>query len=369
MGKLRAWIATLTVAGVVLGVSAATASAVPKTFWGVVPQATPTAEQFQRLKRGKVGSIRLPLAWAALQTEPGAEPGWAPVDAVVEGAARAGIDVLPFVYGAPPWAVAVDNSISSHPPVTLPVRTGGQRSAWTSFLRLAVERYGPGGKFWSEHPGVPVRPIHSWQVWNEPNFFYFVARPNPVDYAKLVQISASTIHSVDPAAEVILAGMFARPAQATWKRKPPLAYFATDFLRQMLKSKPSLKNQFDAVALHPYTREWQSIGPEVEELRAVLKAAHDPAEPLWVTELGWSSKSGSRANFSVGPQGQARELTGAFKLLRDKRSKWRIGRVYWFSVDDQKGVCNFCDGSGLFGPGFKPKPSWKAFVKLTGGVY
>ncbi len=29
--------------------------------------------------------------------------------------------------------------------------------------------------------------------------------------------------------------------------------------------------------------------------------------------------------------------------------KWKLQRVYWFSVDDQAGACNFCDGSGLFG--------------------
>jgi hypothetical protein len=31
------------------------------------------------------------------------------------------------------------------------------------------------------------------------------------------------------------------------------------------------------------------------------------------------------------------------------------------------GTCNFCDGSGLFGEGFIPKPSWKAFVRFSGG--
>ena len=48
--------------------------------------------------------------------------------------------------------------------------------------------------------------------------------------------------------------------------------------------------------------------------------------------------------------------------------KWKLKRVYWFSVDDQTGVCNFCDGSGLFAQGFVPKKSWFAYVKFAGGT-
>ena len=89
---------------------------------------------------------------------------------------------------------------------------------------------------------------------------------------------------------------------------------------------------------------------------------------LKVYEIGWSSKPGSRANFAAGSQGQARELTGAFTTLREMRSKWRIQRVYWFSVDDAPETCNFCNGSGLFKKGFIPKKSWTEFVKFTGGT-
>ena len=42
--------------------------------------------------------------------------------------------------------------------------------------------------------------------------------------------------------------------------------------------------------------------------------------------------------------------------------------MIWFSVDDRKEVCNFCDGTGLFGDGFVPKPSWPAYVKFAGGT-
>jgi hypothetical protein len=365
---LRATTAALALAALILVLFAGAAQALPRTFWGVVPQKTPTAEQFQRLARGKVGSIRIPIPWSNVQPTQLGDPNWAGVDALVAGAANAGIDVLPFVVDAPPWAVATDKAVASQPPMTLPVKTGAQRSAWSHFLTLAVERYGPGGTFWSENPTLPVRPIHSWQIWNEENFFYFVGRPNPADYGQLVRISDAAISAVDPTAKIVLGGLFGWPSEARSKAKPVKAYYAADFLKRMYRATPGIKSRFDAVSLHPYTGDYKYLTPQIEEVREGLKASGDAGVPLWITELGWSSQPRSASNgFAKGPAGQAQQLTSAFNLLRGKRSKWHIERVYWFSVDDQPGVCNFCDGSGLFGPGFKPKKAWSAYVKFTGG--
>jgi hypothetical protein len=368
--RIAWWICALAILASTLTLAfASAAQALPRTFWGVVPQATPSTELFQRLSRGKVGSIRVPLSWSVLQPTEGGVPDWRAADAMMAEAAKAGIEVLPFVYGAPSWAVATENRISSRPPVTLPVKSGAQRAAWTAFLTLAVRRYGPGGAFWSENPTLPERPVRAWQIWNEENFFYFVARPNPIDYGKLVKISAGAIHAVDAGAKVVLGGMFARPKQALSKRKPRLAYFATDFLEKMYQSNPGIRSKFNAVALHPYTGSYRELRPDIEEVRAVLKAGGDPGKSLWITELGWSSQPPTGSDvFAKGPSGQATQLKGAFGLLRKQHAKWRIGRVYWFSVDDQHGVCNFCDGSGLFGPNLQPKKSWFAFVKFTGGT-
>src|SRR3954447_22023851 len=109
MGKLRAWIVAFAVCAVAIGAFAASAEAVPAKFWGVVPQSTPTVEQFQRLKRGGVDSVRTPIGWSAVQPVQGGAFEWGAVDAVVRGATTAGIEVLPFVSGAPSWAVAVDH--------------------------------------------------------------------------------------------------------------------------------------------------------------------------------------------------------------------------------------------------------------------
>lgn len=353
---------------------ASPAQALPTGFWGVVPQSNLTSEQFQRLGRGGVESIRIPVGWPSVQATKGGEFSWGGFDNQVEYAAKAGIKVLPFLSGAPEWAVpakAVPGAGGLEAPAHLPV-SGPGRTGWVNFVTAAVARYGPTGSFWSEHPGVPKRPIREWQIWNEPNFKYFVAKPNPAEYGQLVKISSTALKAADPGAQLVLAGLFARPKGArnprTGKHKS-LNWYASDFISAMYRKTPGVKTKFNSVALHPYTIHAKELPGVIEEFRKYLALNHDGGKSLLVTELGWSSGKASQGNqFAKGPSGQARELRAAFTKLRNKQVAWRLKSVDWFSVDDAPGACNFCDGSGLFGEGFTPKPAWFSYVKFAGGT-
>jgi hypothetical protein len=358
----------LLLAGTLALLAAAPAAAVPRVFWGVVPQRQPSAALLQRLEQGGVDSIRLPVSWAAVQPSAGAELSWSGIDAQVAAATRAGLEVLPFLYDAPRWAVPsqrVPGSPGARAPLHLPVR-GAAGRAWVAFARAAVARYGPGGSFWRENPTLLQRPIRFWQVWNEENFKYFVVRPNPAEYGRLVKRTASAIRAVNPGAKLVLGGLFARPAEAARPFHPPQAYFATDFLRLMYRRTPGVRAAFDGVALHPYSATYRRLRPEIEEVRAVLRRSHDGGVGLWITEMGWSSEPPNRRDsFAKGLRGQAAQLKGAFSLLRHEQRRWRLKRVYWFSVDDVPGVCNFCGGSGLFRRNLRPKPAWRAYVHFS----
>lgn len=369
--RTRAWTATLSVAVVALAAAPSAAQAVPGKFWGVVPQSTPSAEQLQRLKRGGVDSLRIPISWSSVQSVNGGAFDWGATDSLIGAAATAGIEVLPFLYGAPTWAVPSAVVPGSHgtvrAPKVLPVVNAAQRSGWQRFVREAVLRYGPAGSFWAENPAVPPRPIRVWQIWNEPNFKYFVVRPNPAQYGKLVNLSYAAARSADGGAKIVLAGLFAHPIEATKKLRPKQAYFAADFLNRMYDSTPGIKRKFHGVALHPYTGEFQTLIPYIDEIRAALAAHRDVGKGLWLTELGWSSQPPRAGNsFAKGRKGQVTQLKGAFRLLRANQRRWRLKRIYWFSVTDQVGSCNFCDGSGLFTEAFVPKPSWRAYVGFAG---
>jgi hypothetical protein len=379
----RSLAATLAAALVAAALFASAAEAVPATFWGVVPQLTPSEAQFQRLHRGGVDSIRIGIDWGSLQPKKNGPVEWAGIDELVERAALSGIEVLPFVTGAPAWAVPQgivpgtggNAKAAAHLPVS-----GGAATAWKSFLEQAVLRYGPVGSFWVTHPALPERPIRTWQIWNEENFKYFVAKPDPAEYGKLVSLSYTAIKSEDPGAKVILGGMFAKPKGGRFLKvsgkKKRLAnptspnYYASYFLEQMYAHSPGIKAKFNGVALHPYTPAYRYLAGEIEEFRKVLTLNGDAGKGLWITELGWSSERPNPAvdQFAKGVSGQARELRGAFSLLSAMQAKWKLQRVYWFSVDDAAGSCNFCGGSGLFAEGFKPKKAWYEYVKFAGGT-
>jgi hypothetical protein len=370
--RARAWTAALSVALLGLAVFAAGAQAVPAKFWGVVPQSIPSNEQFQLLKGGGVDSVRIPIEWGAVQPVQNGPLDWSGVDSIVARAANVGVEVLPFLTGAPAWAVPVvfvpGTGKTSKAPSHLPA-TGAAAGAWSSFVKSAVARYGPNGSFWVENPVVPKRPIRAWQIWNEENFKYFVAKPNPAEYGKLVKLSSTALKSVDPGAKAILGGLFALPKGCRSKAKPKRAWCATDFLEEMYRKTPGIKSRFDGVALHPYSYFYPELTPRIEEFRDVLEEHNDAAKTLWITELGWSSQPPVQTNlFAKGLSGQATQLKGSFSLLSAKQAKWKVQRVYWFSVDDMNGACNFCDGSGLFAQGFVPKRSWFSFVRFAGGT-
>jgi len=369
-----AWAALLALSAVLLtsaALAAPAGAAVPSNFWGAVPQNPLSVAQLERLKRGGVDSLRFVIDWTAMQRFPSSEIEWGGVDSTIEAFAKAHIEPLPFLYGAPRWAVPVaavpGTGGGAKAPAHLPI-AGRAGRGWNAFGRQAVERYGPQGTFWTENPEVPRDPIRTWQIWNEPNFKYFVARPNPGEYGRLVKNSAHAIKAVDPGATILLGGLFARPGEAG-KFQPPRAFTAVEFLDLMMRRTPGVSASFDAVALHPYTASYLTIPEEIEEVRELLRSHGDAAKKLWLTEVGWSSERPSRGDaFAKGVRGQATQLSGAFRLLRNNASRWRLRQVFWFSVDDLPGACNFCGGSGLFrGKAFTPKPAWRNYVHFAGG--
>ncbi|MBS1677975.1 MAG: beta-galactosidase [Actinobacteria bacterium] len=353
----------------------------PKGFFGIVPQNALNEQEVEYMKAGGIEAIRAPLIWPAIQPTKKGAYNWGAFDPVVEEAARQGLSVLPFVIATPKWLAKKET--------TLPIGNATQRKAYVNFLRAAVERYGPGGQFWVEHspskireeqakeqqgpvyelPGARLKPIpkpvpiKTWQIWNEANFFYFAFPVDPIGYAKLLKLSTPVIKRAEPGAKVILTGLFGRP-NAGKKRGMPAAQFL-----ERVYSVPGIKNYFDGVALHPYAINSAQLEEIVEELHDVTTENRDRV-PLYITEMGWGSQNDFHINaFEHGVRGQVEELQKAYAYLLANRNRLDLKQVYWFSWKDLPESCAFCDSVGLFhfGPKFKPKPAWRAFVKITGG--
>jgi hypothetical protein len=336
----------------------------PVGFFGVAPQTGLSPQDARYMKAGGIESVRLPMFWSEIQPTAKGGYDWGGFDQAIAIAARAGLQVMPTIGAPPRWVTPK--------PTTMPIDSARQRAAWTAFLQAAVKRYGPGGEFWKEHAHEGVNyepaittpmPIRAWQIWNEPNFFYFAYPVSPARYAKLVTISSQAIKAAKPSAKVILAGLFGQPTAGGSRGMP-----AATFLRQLYRT-PGIKSRFDGVSLHPYAVDTETLEEIVEGFHEVTVENHD-RPGLYITEMGWGSQNDfNQVAFEQGIQGQVRELRAAYGYLLENQRRLNLKQVYWFSWKDLPESCNFCDSVGFFreGPRFKPKPAWRAFVELTGG--
>jgi hypothetical protein len=339
---------------------------VPAGFFGIAPQTGLTSEDLRYMQAGGIESMRWSLSWGLVQPTRNGAYDWSSFDPIVELAAQYGVRILPTVGEPPRWI--------AHNPKRMPVDNARQLRAWSAFVRAAVDRYGPGGRFWTERAsgGIGVNyqpaiskplPIKEWQIGNEVNFFYFAYPVSPGRYAKLVTAASKAMKSARRGARLVLSGLFAEPT-AGGKRGMP----ATTYL-QRLYDIPGFKSRFDGISLHPYAVDAETLEELLEEFRDVARRNHDRPS-LYITEMGWGSQNNFQHDaFEQGSRGQVRQLRDSYGYLMANQRRLNLKQVYWFSWKDVRGACDFCDSVGLFqeGPRFKAKPSWRAFVALTGG--
>jgi polysaccharide biosynthesis protein PslG len=389
-GRIALGGAATLLAAVALAAPPGPASA--RVSYGVVTQGYPQDVrdfEFKRMGRGDVSSVRFILLWSLIQATPGpCGPGpfnpvlgdedpeppenhcdWSSIDRMVGGAAARGTASLPFVFGSPEWTDSNDGEPGYAVTRVPPLETEADRLAWQTFLRAALRRYGPTGTFWApggdyaaQHPGAGAIPIGDWQVWNEPSSpAYFWPKPSPAGYADLLGLSAEVIRAEDPGARIVLAGLFGTPGGG------PGGIFLPRFLDRLYDVQ-GVEEDFDAVALHPYSPGIEGMKAQIELARHEMKRAGDAGTDLWITELGWASDGPKEIQAVKSERGQARMLTRAFEVLGRNRGRWNVIGVNWFSLRDtpkKKSPCPGCPFTGLVERDGDPKPAWRAFAKFT----
>jgi polysaccharide biosynthesis protein PslG len=350
LAALTAAIALLLPAGIAQGAK--------PSFFGVVTASSRLGdEDFQRLSAGRVATIRRTLFWSQVEQVKG-QFNWSAPDRVIGGLASRGIRFFPTVYGSPRFV--------AKKPAKPPLGSKSDRRKWKEFLRQAVNRYGPGGTYWTgpypaQHPGAAPVPITAWQIWNEPNLDkFFPPRPSPRRYARLLRISHEAIRGADPTAKIVLAGMpgFAGDIKA-W-----------NFLDRLYRVR-RVRRSFEAATVHPYSSRLRGVRIQVKRVRRVIRKHGDGHTPLWITELGWGSHHPDRFGLNKGRRGQKRMLTRSFRLIERKRRRWHIQRLFWFEYrDPPRGykACSFCPYAGLLERDRDPKPAWQAFKRFTGAA-
>jgi hypothetical protein len=364
----RAGICALLLALVTLVAAGTAHAAVPRSFFGVVPQTALDGEDLNRMGKAKVGTLRFEIQWAIV--DPGRAANdldFSGVDALVADAARSGVRVLPFVYSTPEWvAKGLDgNNCSGAKCYAFAPRSGQALDAWRDFIAEVVGRYGPGGAFWAEHPGVPNRPIAAVQAWNEQNSpTFYRPKPKVKAYAKLLDATHRGVRSSGAKVDVVQGGMFGTPLGG---RRPGISSW--DFLRKLYEIKGA-KKDFDGVAPHPYAARLKKVRAQMDLIRDEIKRGGDRKVELWITELGWAS-DGPANPLNRGPQGQASRLRQVFNFFLDRRRAWNVVNVDWYSWRDNENannaLCEWCPFSGLLTESLGEKPAFKRFVRFTGG--
>jgi hypothetical protein len=317
---------------------------------------TLSGRDLDRMSKAGIERVRWMFLWPEIESPTG-QFVWARTDQVVGDLASRGISVLPVLYGTPEFVGRAVNDP--------PLDSNAARREWRRFVTAVVDRYGPGGDYWTnvllyprQHPDRPPLPVRSWQVWNEPNLkSHFLPRPSPPRYAQLLRISSQAINAEDPGATVVLAGMPGYSGDIDGWR----------FLDGIYRTR-GISGDFDAVALHPYSKNVRTIGVQAERMRDVMAKHGDARTPLWITELGWGSAPPNRFGLTKGKEGQKRELEEAFRALEHRSRAWHIPQVFWYDFRDSKNAqgCSFCSSAGLLKQSGRPKPSWHAFQQFAG---
>jgi hypothetical protein len=334
---LAALVASLALTAVPAGPAAA-AERVPAGFFGMVaepdlledralaPAGSSLEQELARMSAAGVGAVRMSFFWARVQPyrtwedvpEPsrghftdvrGRPYAFAHLDRIMAAAARHRIDVLPVLLWAPYWAARHRGEFASPP---------SDPADYANYLAVLAERYGPGGRFWDENPGLRARPVRDWQAWNEPTMpTFWLDQPFARGYVKLLRAARPALRRVDPRGRLVLAG---------------LVYDSPGALRSIYRA--GGRKHFDVAAVHPFTLHVRNVAVLVGRARGVMRENGDGRKPLLVTELSWPSAKGRTRRgygYETSERGQAARVAQALPYLARRRRALGVERVYWYT--------------------------------------
>lgn len=359
---LRRALLALVLLGVLLVSLVATAPAradVPRTFFSL-STVRPVPGDFARIAQVGAGTVRVEIGWPSVQSSKGAAFDWRETDKRFRQAATFGLAPQPVIFGAPGFVTGDDEHVRG------PVKTVSERRRWKRFAAAAMARYGPNGEFWVNSALDQSLAPRNWIVWNEQNArAFWHPKASPAGYATLLEITREAFDSVDPSTKMTIGGMYGYPIH-------PKAMGAKKFLNKLYKRKGT-KKLIDGVSVHPYAGKLRGVKKQVKMLRRVMNKRGDRRASLYIGETGWASSGRETGAFNFlikSKKGQARLLKKSYKFFLNKRVKWRIRGVSWFTWRDYGNdggheVCGWCPKAGLLNQRNQVKPAGEAFASLV----
>ncbi|MCS6859297.1 MAG: cellulase family glycosylhydrolase [Abditibacteriales bacterium] len=192
--------------------------------------------------------IRMDFSWVHIERKQG-EYDFSGYAQLVDALAQRGIRPLFILdYGNPLY----DNDLAPH--------TDAGREAFARFAAAGAARFKGRGVL--------------WELWNEPNIFFWRPRPNVDDYMALAKVALPAVRRADPDATLVA---------------PATSGVDLNFLERCFEQ--GLLELIDAVSVHPYRREPpETVTRDYQRLRALIAryAPKGKSVPILSGEWGYS---------------------------------------------------------------------------------
>ena len=296
--------------------------------------------------RGGADTARAVISWSVIEREPGVYR-WSRYDRLYGRMLANGVRPLWVLADAPCWAreqsfdACVADGHFAHPPAE------SRSYEFAVFAALVAQRY---------PEAVAI------ESWNEPNLWAFWRpQPDPGAAARLTAWVNAGVDAVDPSMPVLLGGLSPLlPSELS----PPKEVAYADFLRRAYAAVGP--GHWDAVAMHPFPRFQKSahylrdIEKHLDRVRRSLRAAGDRGAPIWVTEIGLSTRG-------LRPYSPAEQAKGLVRIYRGLSARGDVPAIIIHRVLDQpKSLRTAESGWGVVRAGGRPKPAYCALAAERG---
>jgi hypothetical protein len=295
---------------------------------------------------------------------------WSEYDELFAAAGERGMSILPILNSPPCWAVPAGTE-SGKCWNSYPV-SDAEYAEYAEYTAEAADRYGPGGVFWSEHPGLdPSLAPRYFEVWNEPYLPEFTNNNvNPARYADLYKAAVVAGRVANPATRYLIEAIDQVQVTASGKW--------VNWAEALLAREPALGNYIDGIAIHPYPENRDPFylpegnrDPSFWNTERVYKdwAARGVNRPIWITEIGYSSCDDGANDCVPGSTQAVREeqkaewLRDLFDVI-DREELGYVHAVYVYNYQssgleeptDKSQWFGLLDGKG------NVLPAWDAFA-------
>jgi hypothetical protein len=237
---------------------------------------------------------------------------------------------------------------------------GVSSTAYAAYALQVVQRFGRGGAFWRENPGLnQAYAVTTVELMNEP---YIGKGANPIAYAKYITRALKTLKG--KGVQVIVASRnYASSKGSKW------------FLA-LYKVIPKLNSYIAGFATHPYynghspnQKKFNQKRPfsSLDSLRKMMNCKGAKNKGIFITEYGGSTAPNAPKKEGVSEAAQAAHLKAFFQAVVSNKYGWNVKMMLAYTLLDYPMDVGGADPAnreahfGLIYPdGNTPKPAYWA---------